>query len=533
MNKIKQVLAGVIVVLLVSCDKDFNTIGTDLVGGNHFDVVEQSDFKIQTTNVRLDGAHPVQTNNLPYNVLGVYNDPVYGTTTANILTQVGLSEYGKEFEENATLKKVILSIPYYSRKIATDENGVGEYELDSVYGNTAINLKMYRSNYFLNEFDPNTDFEDRQNYYSDANTDPAINLMSHNTDLLFEKNDFLPTADEFEVDWTDEDGEPQEARYSPRLRDSLNLDLNDFQWVLDPNNQEAMASANNFKDFYRGVYFEATALGADGVLAGLDLSEADIEVVYEYPDLDNPGEFKEGAIKILFSGNSVNTFENTFGYTEAPDKIYLKGGEGAMAILDLFSGPDDDGDGVSNELEDLRNRSLIINEANLEFYVDQTTVEGGESEPERIFLYNLERNGALLDYAFDLTSSANPVDAKIIHLGKLERDDLGNGVKYKIRITEHITDLVKNDSTNVSLGLIVSNNVTLLGSSALKTPVVIGNDDEVVNNDADPDNDENNDVEYVLSSSVNTHEGTVLYNENAVDDTKRLKLKIYYTEEEN
>ena len=79
----------------------------------------------------------------------------------------------------------------------------------------------------------------------------------------------------------------------------------------------------------------------------------------------------------------------------------------------------------------------------------------------------------------------------------------------------------------------VTNNVSLLGSSSLKTPYVIGADDVVVNNDGDPDNDENNDITNVLTSSVNTHRGTVLFNENAVDDAKKLKLRIIYTEEDN
>ncbi|MGB1270193.1 MAG: DUF4270 domain-containing protein [Flavobacteriaceae bacterium] len=534
MKRTKQFLALLVVTLLVaSCDKDYNTTGTDLVNVNHFNVINDDSFEIQTTNVKLDGQHPVQTNNLPYNTLGYYNDPVYGETTANVLTQVGLSEYGKEFQDGAVITKAKLTIPYFSRKISTNEDGEGEYELDSVYGNTSINLKLFRSEYYLNDFDPNTDFEERQKYYSRDN-DFTLSQIAPASNLLYEKNDFLPTSSEVEVPWDDDDGVTQTARFSPRLTDSLNLDVSNFAWLLNDANEEALSSASNFKNFYRGIYLQATVdTPLQGVLLGLDLSLAEIEVTYEYTDPDGGADPLEDSIKILFEGNSVNTYDNNFNYTEEVDKIYLKGGEGAMAVLDLFSGLDDDADGISNELQDLRNRDVIINEANLEFFVDQNAMQFIDDELDRIFIYDINNNTVLLDYSFDNTSSPDPSFSKINHLGKLERDDSGDGVKYKIRITEHITNLVKKDSTNVSLGLIVSNNVSLLGSSSLKDSVIIGADDSVVNNDGDPNNDEKNDIHSVLSTSVNSHKGTVLFNENAIDDTKRLKLRIVYTEEDN
>ena len=72
-----------------------------------------------------------------------------------MLSQVALSEYGKDFGSNPVLTKAVLSVPYFSTKIATHEDGTSDYELDSIYGNhyLGVNLKMYRSDYFLNDFD--------------------------------------------------------------------------------------------------------------------------------------------------------------------------------------------------------------------------------------------------------------------------------------------------------------------------------------------------------------------------------------------
>jgi hypothetical protein len=533
MKRTKQLLALFVVTLLViSCDKDYNTIGADLFEQNHFNVVDVTSFTISTSNVKLDGLHPVQTNNLPYNVLGYYHDPVYGETTANILTQVALSDYGKDFPDGAVVTKAIFTLPYFSTKIETDENGVSEYELDSVYGNTEINLKLFRSDYYLNDFDPSTGFEDRQKYYS-TNNEFTLAQIASASNLLYENTNFIPSNEEVPVEGVDADGELETTRLSPRLRDDT-LNPADFEWLLDPANEVAISSLSNFKDFYRGVYMQATFnTPLQGVLLGVNMVQAEIEVTYEYPDPDGGVEPLEDSIKILFRGNSVNTFDNNFNYTEDADKLYIKGGEGSLALINLFSGADDDNDGVSNELQDLRDKSIIINEANLEFFVDQNSLGAHETEPERIFIYDINNNRVLLDYNFDISSNSDENFSKINHLGKLERDDTGAGVKYKIRITEHMTNLVKNDSTNVSLGLMVSNNVSLTGGSELKTPVIIGNDDEVVNNDGDPDNDESNDVHYILTTSVSAHRGTVLFNENAVDDAKKLKLRIIYTEEDN
>jgi hypothetical protein len=143
---------------------------------------------------------------------------------------------------------------------------------------------------------------------------------------------------------------------------------------------------------------------------------------------------------------------------------------------------------------------------------------GGDTEPERIFLYDIENNRVLLDYQFDSSATDNnPNTAVTNHLGSLQRDDSGYGIKYKIDVTEHITDLVRNDSTNVKLGLAVTNNVLNLGYSKLKTPINLGEDD----------------LESIFTASILSHRGTVLYNENALEESKKLKLNIYYTEENN
>ncbi len=149
--------------------------------------------------------------------------------------------------------------------------------------------------------------------------------------------------------------------------------------------------------------------------------------------------------------------------------------------------------------------------------MDQNKIEGGDTEPERITIYNLKNNLVLADYIIDPTSGNEPVNAYTNHLGRLERDSDGNGDYYKINITSHISSLINKDSTNAPLGLIVSQNVLINGFQKLDTLL-----------DANPDLPT---IETVPRNSVFAHEGTVLYGNNTVDEQKRLKLQIYYIEE--
>lgn len=129
-GKLSVVLLGA--VCFISCDTDFNSIGTDIVGDDHFGI-EPTPYDLIATNLKT-GA--VQSNNLPINPLGVFNNGAFGKTTANFATQVQLKVVNPTFNDVTPDKitSVVLNIPYYSTLLATDAEGVSTYELDSIYG---------------------------------------------------------------------------------------------------------------------------------------------------------------------------------------------------------------------------------------------------------------------------------------------------------------------------------------------------------------------------------------------------------------
>jgi len=125
----------------------------------------------------------------------------------------------------------------------------------------------------------------------------------------------------------------------------------------------------------------------------------------------------------------------------------------------------------------------------------------------------------LVDFYGDADNTINPVNSKITHLGKLERVDDepdGLGIKYRIKLTEHINNILSNDSTNVRLGIAVSSNVNLEGSTQQQSVLT---SDDVVNK--------------VPISSIVTPESTVLFGNNTSNEEKKVSLEIFYTEPDN
>ena len=171
MKRIKFALKNVAVLALlitsfVACDKDFATIGSDIIGQNNFST-NYSNYEVTAYSRKLN---PVQTNGLPVHLLGVYKDPVYGLTTATVVSQLSLSQLEPTFGDDVTLDSVVLTIPYFSKTIEINSEGETIYELDSMFGNSKMKLSIFENNYFLRSFDPNSAFNTPQSYYSNQST---------------------------------------------------------------------------------------------------------------------------------------------------------------------------------------------------------------------------------------------------------------------------------------------------------------------------------------------------------------------------
>lgn len=504
LGRLVLLLLGV-VLITTSCEDDFAAAGSNLVNDNNFDALLYDASQIEVATKPLI---KMQSNLLNSYSIGFYNDGVYGDYSASILTQLKLQNPSPSFGAYPALDSVILSIPYYSRPIGQNEDGV-QFKLDSIYGNNPIDLEFYRSNYFLRNEDPEDDYEP-QAYYSNQQETFEGYL---DPQPFFTVEDFKPSPLKVSYREVNSKGEFDTILASPRTR--IELPREYFQeLILDREGSSELLSDSNFRNFFRGLYIKPvnTSGAATTALSLLDLrsEEAKIILYYNTSEVEDPSEeeIEQKEYSLLFGSNIVNVINTDNQTIPTGDGIYLKGGQGSMGVIDLFTDP--------SELETLRDSDWLINEANLTFYVDENQISEDHNQPQRLFIYDVKNNRVLQDYTFDVSANDNnPLKSRLIHLGRLDKDDNGKRF-YKLKLTSYVSDIINKDSTNTRLGLMVSNNVNIFN------PVKV----EV---EGEENVDEDYQLEVVPSPMLLTPQSTVLYGPDAPEGN-RLKLNIYYTE---
>lgn len=534
-------ILAIMVTSFIACDKDFANLDTDIIGDPNFGTTSEK-YEVIAYTKKLN---PVQTNNLPINLLGVYKDPVYGLTSGSVVTQLSPTIIDPDFGDDVVLDSVVLTIPYFSTATGVNELGDTTYQLDSVFGSSLMRLSIYENNFFLRTFDPNSEFDEPQKYYSDKSTSmsSSISNVLLEGNLLYQDNNFIPSNRQIKL--RNEDFEITE-----RLAPALRVRLNNSFWqekIIDKEGETELSNLNNFQDYFRGIYFKAEAVNDNGrmMLLNFGATNANITLYYNKAPISETSEERINSTYVMnFSGNRVNFLSNNFSLplsdgdaVNGDEKLFLKGGEGSVALIDLFGGTNlddipgdnlfeefkkdfletnENGDFVLNDEGNVKPKRLI-NEANIVFFVDQELTDG--QEPERVYLFDAKNNSVLLDFVFDVSNTSSPLNSKLIHSSRLIREGnepSGQGIKYKIRITEHINNLLLRDSTNVKLGLAVTGNINL-EESFLQRNILTTNES----------------INKVPISSIISPRGTVLYGNNTTDESKKLYLEIFYSEPNN
>ena len=410
-------------------------------------------------------------------------------------------------------------------------SGATLYDVDSLLGNrdASFKIKVQELDYYLRSYDPTDNFESFQKYYSDETQ--LLNFAGftiHDDEVSIDTNEIvIYKEDDPDTDDVDESEEVKE-RLTPRLR--LPLDKDFFQRkIIDHEGSDDMTNADNFNIYFKGLVLQAYDF-SDDLLMILDYSNAKINIEYEYDKYnkndtdDNTSDDTIDKVKANYelnlSGNQINVFNksvynqdilNNLNSTENLSRVFLKGGEGLIAEIDLFT--DNDG---NNVLDEIRANGWLVNEANLTMYVDKDKINesGNLIEPFRVYLYDIDAKTPLPDYYIDNSTGPKKSNVKIVHSGILELDEDDKGLKYKIRISEHIKNIVRNDSISPKLGLAVSSSISNSVNTDVKTTDV---------------------MKYIpLATAINPL-GTVLIGPNPEPENfdKRMRLEIYYTEINN
>lgn len=612
LHKLKSpTMVGLLILMgLISCQNDLTTIGAGVIGGEPF-TTDKAVYDVFAFNKNIDA---VQTNRLAIYQLGVYNDPIYGKTEAQITSQLVLSQanpnfgiYSQQVEDNAdtdgkastiaeneTIKEVYLYIPYLTRTAAlrdadndgvddifdlepadpnndsdgdgltnsqeklsgtnplnadTDGDGINDdidtdtkknkfptkKEVDSIYGNreAPFRFKVQRSTYFLRNLDPNSNFQQAQEYYSSQQFAPSfVSDVLFDDDISFSDLQVaIPKIDNPET--VDIDESEENDLLAPGIK--VNLDATFFQTnFLDMEGSQVLASQTNFSEFMRGIHLSVTPTSPE-LLFLLDIAQARLIIRYEYDKVnlnqtpDNTADdtieklLKDYPVNLLqivgqsVNGNAVNTFVNDALTPQVANemdnganasRIYLKGGAGSFAEIKLF-----DQSNGEEQINEIKAQNWIINEANLVFYIDRAAFGAAIDvpEPPRLYLYNLETGAPLINAATENNLSQTLFGRFLNYDGIIQKSEDGKGIKYSVKITDHINNMVVRDSTNATLGLTLTPDITRF----LTLNAMLANGVE----------------KKIPFISTLSPLGTALFGsiEDPQNTDKKLKLEIYYT----
>jgi len=556
-------------ITLLSCDKDFNSLDSDVIGDNHFDLEKEEVSVIAYTKA----TGPVQTNNLPLNALGIYNNPKFGQTKAHFVTQVELGTENPSFGYNPVIDSVYLYVPYFSSLKSTETSGERIYELDSIYGNPEtgkFKLSVLENGYYLRDFDPTDNLQSAQKYYSnDKNLiDPFKGAeLLNNSSNISQNNEFYFSKKELYIYKTngaglylDSNGNVLSNQNDVSLRvikerktPGIWLDLkNSFfqQKIIDATATGNLFNNNIFKNYFRGLLFEVEEINpGQGALAILDFSKAELKILYKAsaePTVENPNPIRtrrEFSLKMGYNSsstlrnNSINLFEYNYSSdyqtgldnsneVTGDEKLFIKGGNGSVVFVDILNATD-----LQRLRDNVANNNWLINDARLTFYIEKDEMDAvdEDEEPQRIYIFDATNNKVIVDYSYDSSSSFNPKNNKVIFGGiiKRETDEPKKGIKYTVRLTEHIKSVLKVDDNgdyqdNIKIGVSVTESINLVSSAALRNPIM-ANGVEIKN---------------IPLASILNPLGTVLHgplstatytDENGNVVPMKLKLEIFFT----
>ncbi|MFK8303425.1 DUF4270 domain-containing protein [Capnocytophaga stomatis] len=507
-------IAGLSTIFCACSDDSFKEIESDLLGNPNYD----TGVYTATVSVNNVKEKAVQASRLGGYLLGSYTQEPFGTKKASIIAQVllpsenptfgansQLTETANKSQEEETVTEVYLYIPFFNPNSFSDKVSYlkdTEYVLDSIYGDSkaSFQVDVKELNYFLRDIDENLN---NQVYYSDLNVDSHLgaSLIKESTKYTISSKPITRSKSGSSAD--DKDTNNTEEVLAPGIRIALKTDF--FQQkIIDKEGSNELANQNVFKNYFRGIAISADNLSADLMML-LNMAKAKIELVYTYKSSSEKDKKITSRYEMNLNGitvNLLNNSEETINADSNPNdvsRIFLSGSQGRTAEFKLFT---------DAELAEIRKKDVLITDASLFLYVDQSVAYN--KEPERIFIYNAKTGAVLADYLHDpTTSSPLPDNAQIVHLGKLQKKD-GKGVYYQLRITNHILNVVKNNAENVPLGVAIASNVK--------------------NNSSAKYLNSSNEKKFIPMNSLSTPLSTVIYgNSPNIDKDKRLQLKINYT----
>jgi len=460
----KSVYFGVFILFIVgiiSCEKDFNDIATNVVKNTKFDTKDTILDVVVTnkaiTSVGGDGLKIGGT--LGQYLLGVYNNSNYEKIEASIVSQVviysgiqdkevGERDYGTDTTIVTTIDTVFLKLPYQ----ATLKSGAtADYTLDSVIGDQtkAFNLNLYRTDTYMSRLNP-VDPSKINSYESDFNYQIIPGRLNSIANYQFKPN-ALDTALIYKSKLSNgvvyKTDTISLTNNNPFAR--VALDKAKFKEIfIDKFGSSEFTSQEAFNEYFKGLYIEAS--GNEGSLISFLLNNPNQELKPSI-ELRYTKTVVKGGTTIIDTIQKSNTFLLSSFSTSVykmTEKVYpvnknviIQGTAGSMAEVKLFD---------AAQIQLLKNKNWLINDASLTFYVDQDIVKYDTiATPFKLFLY---KEGNSKTQLKDLITEGNTTFGGNLTITDKKPD------YYSFKITDYVSDFLDGSSNyNPTLGLRVFN----------------------------------------------------------------------------
>ena len=509
----KCTLLFTLVLLIASCDKKFNDIGTEALPANIF-LGKRTYYPVGVKHAFID---VVQTNNIGVIQLGEREDKLFGNTAAAIVAQLNLSQYtpsfgafsaqseiDNSFDEQETINDVWLEIPFFTNQIDADGDGlIYIYDIDDTDPNSdsdgdgvsdileqrngtdptnpdtdgdgtqdgedteTVNpnpdKKLYDIDSLFGDRSASFDIEINKLNYFLRQLDPNQNFEQgqiYNSDFNFDiHKEQQPLANENITLDFNEIVKDNADNLSPRMRVSLNKQIFQ-QLILDKEGDLELSTLEDWRDFFRSISIETSNFSSP-LLMLLDFNSMVIRINYNYKSEvadSNPVEIENVTEEFLINTLGSLRF-NTFTKTTVADanlNDIIVADEPAQIALSggLGAVADIRLFEDSELLEDLKSRPWLLNEANLTFHVDKQALGVYEHTlPNRLYIYNANTLAPIIDFSQDGVTTSTM--AKIVYGGFLIEEE--DKQYYKVRITNYLRNIITNDAVNAPLRVALTN----------------------------------------------------------------------------
>ena len=509
----KCTLLFTLVLLIASCDKKFNDIGTEALPANIF-LGKRTYYPVGVKHAFID---VVQTNNIGVIQLGEREDKLFGNTAAAIVAQLNLSQYtpsfgafsaqsevDNSFDEQETINDVWLEIPFFTNQIDADGDGLIDiYDIDDTDPNSDSDgdgvSDILEQRNGTDPTNPDTDGDGTQDGEDNETVNPNPDKKLYDIDSLFGErsasfdieinklNYFLRQLDpnqnfeqgqiynsDFNFDIHKEQQQlanenitldfneiikDSADNLSPRMRVPLNKQIFQ-QLILDKEGNIELSTLEDWRDFFRSISIETSNFSSP-LLMLLDFNSMVIRINYNYKSEvadSNPVEIENVTEEFLINTLGSLRF-NTFTKITVADanlNDIIVADEPAQIALSggLGAVADIRLFEDSELLEDLKSRSWLLNEANLTFHVDKQAFGVYEHTlPNRLYIYNANTLTPIIDFSQDGVTT--PTMAKIVYGGFLIEEE--DKQYYKVRITNYLRNIITNDAVNAPLRVALTN----------------------------------------------------------------------------